>query len=524
MKILVWAQSPSFQNLNRAINVLAQSHGELELIGTVGRGNVGFNGKPVPSIEKKDLSSINFDLIVANDPKTLDEARALGLDLDRIVLDRTILSPNFSLENYRWLRRSQLSILSLNDASSLIDPIGLPTINVSASDRDFLNFLREPNRLLDGELRSKLNVFNLLVVMRTEDRRVLEEFDRLPYAKKVCFVPFETDVRSGYSIYSDQIDYDLWDALLCGRKTPLPLKPGYHYATADGKLNFYNWWRLKYKPDELWLARFIRENVSTEATFNLFSVFGDHRLVRQSKLERKIFYTGENIFQWPWYAGYRDYCLGSVDLALFFDDVDAPNYFRFPPQLVSLFEPKLDWAAIEKFIDGLNAARSTRKYDCVLIARHDMTGVRSMIFNRLKDVIEIKCAGRWHNNTDELQTLYADDKRAYVHEFRFNICPENSNRFGYVTEKIFDAFRAGSIPIYYGSDNRPEPGFINPNAVLFFDPNGDNEELVREIRRLKTDETYCDKFMRQEKLFAKPTAEYVYSTFEALARKLRSML
>ena len=37
------------------------------------------------------------------------------------------------------------------------------------------------------------------------------------------------------------------------------------------------------------------------------------------------------------------------------------------------------------------------------------------------------------------------------------------------------------------------------------------------------DDAYYDKFIRQEKLFAKPAADYIYSTFEELAKRLREM-
>ena len=53
--------------------------------------------------------------------------------------------------------------------------------------------------------------------------------------------------------------------------------------------------------------------------------------------------------------------------------------------------------------------------------------------------------------------------------------------------------------------------------------NGDNEELIREILRLKTDENYYEKFMSQEKLFTKNTIEYVYSTFEKLVKAFKEM-
>ncbi len=60
----------------------------------------------------------------------------------------------------------------------------------------------------------------------------------------------------------------------------------------------------------------------------------------------------------------------------------------------------------------------------------------------------------------------------------------------YVTEKLFESFAGGTVPIYYGSNNEPEPGIINPNAVLFWDlKHPENNEQVRaKIKALKEDE------------------------------------
>ncbi len=212
-------------------------------------------------------------------------------------------------------------------------------------------------------------------------------------------------------------------------------------------------------------------------------------------------------------------------MAVGFEKFNASNCLRVPLGLIfRLGNLDLDITELERSIAEINAARNTKRYECVVINSHDFWNTRTPIYNLLKNVLEIKCAGKWNRNTDELQTLYNNDKCKYVNEFMFNICPENVNKFNYVTEKLFDAFIAGSIPIYYGSDNRPEPGIINPSAVLFFDPKSDNAELVKEVRRLKSDDAYYDKFMRQEKLFAKPAVEFIQSTLEELARRLREML
>ena len=50
-----------------------------------------------------------------------------------------------------------------------------------------------------------------------------------------------------------------------------------------------------------------------------------------------------------------------------------------------------------------------------------------------------------------------DDKIAVMKNYRFAICYENSKDLkGYITEKIFDCFCAGAIPIYWGASNVTE--------------------------------------------------------------------
>lgn len=64
-------------------------------------------------------------------------------------------------------------------------------------------------------------------------------------------------------------------------------------------------------------------------------------------------------------------------------------------------------------------------------------------------------------NSPELLSLY--------NNYKFIITFENSNSDGYITEKIFNAFLAKSIPIYDGDPNIGE--FININSFIKFDEN-----------------------------------------------------
>ncbi len=49
----------------------------------------------------------------------------------------------------------------------------------------------------------------------------------------------------------------------------------------------------------------------------------------------------------------------------------------------------------------------------------------------------------WHGATD--------DKIATLGKYRFAICYENQILKGWITEKIFDCFRAGTVPVYWGA-------------------------------------------------------------------------
>jgi len=46
------------------------------------------------------------------------------------------------------------------------------------------------------------------------------------------------------------------------------------------------------------------------------------------------------------------------------------------------------------------------------------------------------------------------EKKTVLEKYKFSICYENAkNITGYITEKIFDSFIAGCVPIYWGADN-----------------------------------------------------------------------
>ena len=295
--------------------------------------------------------------------------------------------------------------------------------------------------------------------------------------------------------------------------------PRDHSVTDDGMISWYNCGSIEYD----WFHQFFKDNIKNPKQYNFFSVFGSKMFCLRHRFPHSIFFSGETVHTHK-ILEYRDLLLDRVDLSMSFDKIDAPNYIRFPNWMPNMFAPIVDKDYIKRRIDEINAARNKQTYEAVLIASHDKHKTRTTIYNGVKDILDIKCAGRWNNNTTDLWDKYSNDKRAYVNEFKFNICPENRNVKDYVTEKIFEAFSAGAIPIYYGSNNEPEPGIINQNAVLFWDVKhkNNNEEVRARIRELNSNSKLYAEFIEQEKLTSY-AVDYVYDTFVQLKKKLNEI-
>lgn len=73
-------------------------------------------------------------------------------------------------------------------------------------------------------------------------------------------------------------------------------------------------------------------------------------------------------------------------------------------------------------------------------------------------------------------------KHSHFQSFKFALCPENSLFPGYVTEKLFDVWVGGAVPIYYGG-SRGDPR-INSDAFLNYADGFDVRSLVSAVAEL----------------------------------------
>ena len=223
--------------------------------------------------------------------KIAKAARQLRLPEEKLLGDWIACIPGFMLKKYRQLQRSRLSIFSKNCFGGLISrtfglPIRSPLWNLFVrNDLECLYLYQNIHACLEKKLtflemrwhdvmkrnhpvaclgnvglmmvhhldfetaeadwnkyKARINWFNLFVMMFTKEEKILAEFDALPYGKKVCFVPFKSDLDSAWYIdpkidfdrkeegFYDVVNnfargkhfyYDPFDMLLYGKKTQL---------------------------------------------------------------------------------------------------------------------------------------------------------------------------------------------------------------------------------------------------------------------------------------------------------------
>lgn len=294
---------------------------------------------------------------------------------------------------------------------------------------------------------------------------------------------------------------------------------------------FYNWheyesFRIFSTPEKFTQSRWFADFFKNEPSLIFFGVYGKRKYINSFQDSRvKIFFSGEDLagkrlLGWP--SGYNrkfgDLCLKNVDLSLAFNFSDEKNYLRFPLWLTYCFSPEVTFDEIKKLIEKINNRKisaDSRKKQCALITGKDRHGMRASVYEGLKNILEISCPSLFHHNTDELKKVYNDNKLLYLENFKFNICSENYDTNGYVSEKIFEAIYSGAIPIYGGSSGTPEPEIINPDAIITWKKDGDNSSAIELIKKLISDENAYEEFTNRPK-FLPGAAERIWERFVAL--------
>lgn len=212
-----------------------------------------------------------------------------------------------------------------------------------------------------------------------------------------------------------------------------------------------------------------------EADLIFTSVFGR----RATEPRKTIFYTGENVR--PDFLKCR--------YALTFDrDAWGGRNFYFP-----LWMARLCWPDYRPYrAEGANSAHGWEALiDPQILtrprARQDDLDAKKFcaVVASAYEGLRVSLAAALNNyrSVDARGPLFGAPLQQSKHDFfgayKFALCPENSLFPGYVTEKLFDAWVGGAVPIYFGG-SQADPT-INSQAFVNYADTHDVASLVGQV-------------------------------------------
>jgi len=202
---------------------------------------------------------------------------------------------------------------------------------------------------------------------------------------------------------------------------------------------------------------------------------------------KKFLYLGEN---------YRASQYNS-DYTISFDPHTKTN-FRLPlwqvylinnPELKDLLFNRINHENFDRF--------------CSFVVSNPANFFRNGFYNQmsLQSFGKVHSYGRYMNNNLELHLLsegkyWRDAKFEFfkLHKHKYSICFEHSSYPYYCTEKLMDAFLAGSLPLYWGDPKINEDW--NSEAFINVGKMG-TENAINLIRRLESDNNMFEKIYSQ---------------------------
>ena len=288
-------------------------------------------------------------------------------------------------------------------------------------------------------------------------------------------------------------------------------------------LSYINFWKDLHT--DSYFTHFIKENFgnvkvvhfSESPDLLISSLFGNINHVKSIKSKCKLFYYGENLNRYPPYN--NDSLLKEIfDIIVGFKETDeSKKQIRFPLWL--LYYKYYKWDDDDNILSYIQSKyneniKNKKNLFATLVSRHDRQGQRTLIANELEKHGTVMYPGEFRKNTSIGST--ALDKIDYISKGIYNICPENSLYEGYFTEKIFQAFEAGTIPIYWAIGH-PEPNIINKNKYCFC--NIENKDGVSESIQdvVKNSKKYID-----GDLFTPEANKEIQKFYSTLKRSIES--
>ena len=129
---------------------------------------------------------------------------------------------------------------------------------------------------------------------------------------------------------------------------------------------------------------------------------------------------------------------------------------------------------------------------CAFVVSNGSGKERNKFFHKLSEYKKVDSGGRLFNNIGGR----VQNKKEFLKKYKFSICFENSKTQGYISEKLSDAFEAGTIPIYYGDDTILE--LLNNKSYIHIRDESEFDEKIELIKKIDQNDTLYEQMIKEK--------------------------
>ncbi|WQZ53884.1 fucosyltransferase [Helicobacter pylori] len=273
------------------------------------------------------------------------------------------------------------------------------------------------------------------------------------------------------------------------------------------KIAVANWWGdeevKEFKKNILYFiliqryAITLHQNPDKPADIVFGNPLGSARKILSYQNTKRVFYTGEN--EVPNFNLF-DYAIGFDELdfndrylrmPLYYDrlhhkaesvnDTTSPYKIK-DNSLYTLKKPSHHFKENHPNLCALinNESDPLKRGFASFVASNPNAPIRNAFYDALNSIEPVTGGGSVRNTLG----YKVENKSEFLSQYKFNLCFENSQGYGYVTEKIIDAYFSHTIPIYWGSPSVAKD--FNPKSFVNVCDFKDFDEAIDYIKYLHT--------------------------------------
>lgn len=205
--------------------------------------------------------------------------------------------------------------------------------------------------------------------------------------------------------------------------------------------------------------------------------FGNNNVMYNSQRCIKIFYTGEN--ERP--SNY------ACHFAVSFDHIDDERHYRLPLYVIYDFDNQFRNVTNTKTVnrEPYDLNKKFHNKFCSFVVKNGGCEKRNHFFHKLSEYKRVDSGGPLFNNIGYILQRgegAVEAKMEFLNNYKFNICFENSSYAGYTTEKLYEAYMFGTVPIYWGSPTIDCD--FNTKAFLNWHDYQDDDAFIEAIKEV----------------------------------------